>query len=457
MDRFTEMTEGPLKKLICRMAGPSMASMLVTAVYNMADTYFVGFIGTSATGAVGVVFSLMAVIMATGLFFGHGSGNAISRALGEQREEVASHMLATGFFCSFGMGALIAGAGLLFLEPLARFLGATETILPHACGYMRYILLGTPFMAASLTLNNQLRFQGSPKNGMLGIVSGALINIALDPIFIFALKMGTAGAGLATMLSQMFSFSLLLYGCTRAGNLRIRPKAFAVTRAAAWEMLRSGFPSMARQLLSAAATIALNRAARGYGDAAIAAMAIVSRLMSFANSAVLGFGQGFQPVCGFNYGAGRYDRVLAGYRFCQRTALTALLVAAGAGLAFAGPLVAVFRDDPAVLAVGVRALRLQCATFPLVGFVIMANMLFQNIGAALPASLLSIARQGLFFLPALLLLAPLLGILGLQLSQPIADICTFCLALPMSLRACKRLGEMGGDNAGKGLGNKCGS
>ena len=214
-DRFIQMTQSPLKGLILRMAVPSMASMLVTAIYNMVDTYFVGFIGTSATGAVGVVFSLMAIIMATGLFFGQGSGNAISRALGEQRQEEASHLLSTGFFCCFGVGVVIAVVGLIFMEDLARLLGATETILPHACGYMQYILIGTPFMAASLTLNNQLRFQGSPKNGMFGIMAGALINIVLDPIFIFALDMGTAGAGLATMLSQFCSFCILLYGCTR--------------------------------------------------------------------------------------------------------------------------------------------------------------------------------------------------------------------------------------------------
>ena len=210
--------QSPLKGLILRMAVPSMASMLVTAIYNMVDTYFVGFIGTSATGAVGVVFSLMAIIMATGLFFGQGSGNAISRALGEQRQEEASHLLSTGFFCCFGVGVVIAVVGLIFMEDLARLLGATETILPHACGYMQYILIGTPFMAASLTLNNQLRFQGSPKNGMFGIMAGALINIVLDPIFIFALDMGTAGAGLATMLSQFCSFCILLYGCTRGGQ-----------------------------------------------------------------------------------------------------------------------------------------------------------------------------------------------------------------------------------------------
>ena len=442
-DRFSQMTEGPLKGLILRMAGPSIVSMLVTAIYNMADTYFVGFIGTSATGAVGIVFSLMAVIMATGLFFGHGTGNAISRALGERREEEASHLLSTGFYCCFAAGLLITIVGLLFLEPLARLLGATETILPHACGYMRYILLGAPFMAASLTLNNQLRFQGNPKSGMFGILSGALINIVLDPLFIFGLNMGTAGAGLATMLSQMFSFGLLLYGCTRGENLRLRFRAFALTRATALEMMRAGFPAMARQLLSAAATIALNWAARDYGDGAIAAMAVVSRLMSFANSAVLGFGQGFQPVCGFNYGAGRYDRVLAGYRFSQKTALCALLILAGAGLLFAEPLVALFRDDAMVLSVGVPALRFQCLTMPCMGYVVIANMLFQNIGEALPASFLSIARQGLFFLPALGLLAPMLGVLGIQLAQPVADILTFAAALPMSLGACKKLAEKG--------------
>ena len=212
-----------------------------------------------------------------------------------------------------------------------------------------------------------------------------------------------------------------------------------MTRAAAWEILRTGFPSMARQLLSATAAIALNWAARDYGDAAIAAMAIVSRLMSFANSAVLGFGQGYQPVCGFNYGAGRFDRVLEGYRFCIKTAVLSLVLLAALGLLFAQPLVGLFRDDPAVTAIGTPALRFQCITLPLMGYVIIANMLFQNIGAAGFASLLSIARQGLFFLPILLVLASALGLLGIQLAQPVADAFTFCLTLPMSLWECRRL------------------
>ena len=442
MNRFEEMTEGPLKLLIGRMAGPSIASMLVTAVYNMVDTYFVGFIGTSATGAVGVVFSLMAVILAIGLFFGHGSGNAISRSLGEQRQEDAARMLSTGFFCCFALGVLIAVFGLLFLEPLAKLLGATETILPYACDYMRYILLGTPFMAATLTLNNQLRFQGSPKNGMVGMVAGAALNIALDPIFIFLLDMGTAGAGLATMLSQMFSFGLLLWGCTREGNLRIRLEDFHLTKQALWEMVRGGFPSLARQLLSAAAAIALNRAARTYGDAAIAAMAVVNRIMSFVNSTVLGLGQGYQPVCGFNYGAGRYKRVLEGYNFCQRISLLAMVIAGLLGFIFARPLVILFQDDPQVAEIGARALRFQCLAFPLMGYVVIANMLFQNIGLALQSSFLAIARQGLFFLPILFLLTPTLGLLGLQISQPLADFLTGLFVLPMSLSACKKLREM---------------
>lgn len=306
-EKLTRMTTAPVRKLVCQMAVPTIISMLITNFYNMADTFFVGKLGTSATGAVGVVFSLMAVIQTFGFFFGHGSGNYISRAMGSQEMDDAERMAATGFGSSFFIGCVLALMGLVFQKPLARLLGSTETILPYAQDYMSIILLGAPFMASSLTLNNQLRFQGSAMFAMVGITAGGILNIILDPILIFGFDMGIRGAALATLISQLVSFVILFAMTRRPGNIRIRLRLYSF-RLSFWkEILRGGTPSLCRQGLASVATICLNLAAGPYGDAAIAAMSIVSRIMNFAGSALIGFGQGFQPVCGFNYGAGRYD------------------------------------------------------------------------------------------------------------------------------------------------------
>lgn len=431
-NKHTLMTTAPVQKLIGRLALPSIVIMLVSAFYNMADTYFVGSLGTSATAAVGVVFALMALIQSVGFFFGHGAGNYISRELGAQNVERASTMAATGFFSALIAGGCIAAIGLVFAEPLARLLGSTDTILPHALDYMRFILLGAPFMASSLMLNNLLRFQGSAFYGMIGMVAGAALNIALDPLFIFGFDMGVAGAGLATMLSQAVSCVLLLIGCTRKGNIRIRVRHFAPSKLAYKEMLRGGSPSLFRQGLGSVAAITLNQLAGAYGDAAIAAMAIVQRVVMVASSALIGFGQGFQPVCGFNYGAGLFGRVRQAFWYCVKVSTAVLVGIAILGFLFAPQIIALFRaDDAEVITIGALALRLQCLTVPTFGWNIMCNMMFQTIGKAVRASLIAIARQGLFLLLFLLVLTPAQGLFGLQLSQPCADIATLILSIPL--------------------------
>jgi putative MATE family efflux protein len=440
--KFRLMTEAPVEGLVCRMAGPTIAIMLISALYNMADTYFVGSLGTSATGGVGVVFSLMAIIQALGFFFGHGSGNYISRALGAHHMEQASSMAATGFISALVGGLAVTVLGLTWLEPLARFLGATDTILPHACAYLFYILLGAPWMTGSLTLNNLLRFQGSAFYGMIGMISGAVLNVVLDPIFIFVFGMGVAGASLATMLSQFVSFCLLLVGCSRGGNISVNPRNFSFRPYIYREILRGGFPSLCRQGIASLGTLCLNRVAGGYGDAAIAAISIVQRVTMFANSTLLGFGQGFQPVCGFNYGAGRYDRVMRAFWFCMKVSTVFLCVLATAGFVFAPSIIALFRrDDPTVIAIGALALRFQCVTFPLMGWFVLNNMMLQTIGKSVRASILALARQGLFLLPFLYGLTPFFGLLGLQMTQSAADLATFILALPLGLGSLREMAE----------------
>ncbi|MDY3984987.1 MATE family efflux transporter [Dysosmobacter sp.] len=440
--KFHQMTEEPVGRLICHLALPCIISMLVTAFYNMADTFFVGMLDSdSATGAVGVVFSLMAIIQAVGFFFGHGSGNFISRELGKHHYEEASNMAATGFFSALATGLVICVLGQIFLEPLAYLLGSTDTILPYAKAYLRFILLGAPWMTASLVLNNQLRFQGSAAYAMVGITSGAVLNIALDPLLIFVFGMGVAGAALATIISQFISFCLLLVGCSRGGNLRIRASRVQLKWSYYSQVIRGGLPSLARQGLASIATICLNLAAKPYGDAAIAAMGVVQRIMMFGASAMIGFGQGFQPVCGFNYGARLYHRVKEGFWFCVKTS-TAFLFAVGTlGFIFAPHLVALFRDSPEVIACGTAALRFQCVTFCFQGWVVMSNMMLQTIGRTVPATFLAMARQGIFFIPLVWILSALLGLTGIQMTQMVSDLLTLACAIPIQLKALKAMSQ----------------
>lgn len=439
-EKYIKMTTPPVETLICRLAAPCIVSMLVTAFYNMADTYFVGMLkSNAATGAVGVVFSVMAVIQAIGFFFGQGSGNFISRELGKKNYDQASQMAATGFVSALATGLVICILGQIFLEPLAVFLGSTPTILPHTTAYLRVILYGAPWMCASFVLNNQLRFQGSASYAMVGIVVGAVLNIILDPIMIFSMNLGVAGAGWATILSQLVSFCLLLGGTRRGGNIRMNLANFRFSGFYFSWIFKGGLPSLARQGLASVATICLNNAAMGYGDAAIAAMSVVQRITMFGASAMIGFGQGFQPVCGFNYGAGLYSRVRKGFWFCVKVSTVALLAIAALGYGFAPKLVALFRDDPQVVAYGAAALRYQCITFCLQGWVVMGNMMQQSMGKTVPATFMAVARQGLFFIPMVWILSAALGFTGVQLSQSAADLITFAVSIPIQARILREL------------------
>lgn len=438
--KYRQMTEPPVGKLICKLAVPCIISMLVTAFYNMADTYFVGMLNSNAaTGAVGVVFSMMAIIQAVGFFYGQGSGVYISSQLGKKNYQEASNMAATGFYAALLTGLVICILGQIFIEPLAYFLGSTATILPYTEAYLRVILFGAPWMTASLVLNNQLRFQGSASYAMVGIVTGAIVNIVLDPIFIFTLGMGVAGAGWATIISQFVSFCLLLKGCSKGSNISIHIKNVRFRFFYVRMIFKGGFPSLARQSLASVATICLNHAAQPFGDAAIAAMGVVQRITMFGFSAMLGFGQGFQPVCGFNYGAGLYSRVRKGFWFCVRISLVFLLCVCVLGYIFAPNLVGMFRDDPAVIECGAKALRFQCMTLFLQSWVVMSNMMMQSMGLVAPATFLAVARQGCFFIPLVLILSSLFGLTGIQMTQSIADLLTFLCAVPLQLKVLKNL------------------
>ena len=439
-EKFHRMTEAPIGGLICSLGAPCIVSMLVTSFYNMADTFFVGMLkSNSATGAVGVVFSMMAIIQAVGFFFGHGSGNYISRELGRKNYDGAEEMAATGIFSSAAAGTVIFIFGELFLEKLAYALGSTDTILPYATAYLGAILIGAPWMTASLVLNNLLRFQGSAFYAMVGIISGAVLNIALDPILIFAFDLGVAGAGYATIISQLLSFCVLLIGYVKSGSVPLRFRNIRFKWFYYSMIIKGGLPSLARQGLSSLATISINHAAGPFGDAAIAAMGVVQRITMFGFSAMIGFGQGFQPFCGFNYGAGLYKRVKEGFWFCVKTSFVFLVAVSALGFVFAPQLISVFRDDPEVIEIGGRALRLQCLTFFTNSWVVMSNMMEQVMGKTVPATFLASARQGIFFIPLVFALSAAFGIIGVQMAQPASDLLTLACAVPIQLIVMKNM------------------
>ena len=422
-EKYKQMMEEPVHTLIPRLALPSMVSMIVVAVYNMADTFFVSQLGTSASAAVGVIYSMVAIIQAIAFMIGMGSGNEISRLLGAKKQEEAEHYVAIGFFTEILLGVSIAIFSIIYIEALVYALGSTKTIAPYAISYAKYVLLGTPFIMASLGMNNMLRFQGNSFYSMLGIATGGILNMFLDPLFIYGFHMGIMGAALATTLSQIVSFSILLYQCNRMpACISVSFKNFKPSLKRYSLIFRFGLPSLARQGIAGVSTIILNFSAHPYGDAAIAAMAIVMRIIMFLNSLVIGFGQGFQPVCGYCYGAKNYKRVEEAYRFSLKVCFLMLMVMGTAVFIFAKPLITVFRKgDAEVIRIGYLALRLQCLTIPLSAQITMANMFSQTTGYPFRASFVALLRQGICLIPVLLILPPVFGLLGVQMSQPISD------------------------------------
>lgn len=452
-EKFRQMIETPVNRLIPSLAVPTIISMLVTSIYNMADTFFVSQIGTSASGAVGVIFSAMAMIQAIGFTLGMGSGNNISRALGDRQEEKAGVFAAVAFYTAGIIGILITLFGTLFSRQMVYFLGATQTIAPYAQDYARYILFAAPFMLTSFVMNNILRAQGSALFAMIGITTGGILNMILDPLFIFGFHMGISGAAIATMVSQMVSFGILLYQCNSHEDcIKIQISRFRPTAAICGSILHAGLPSFCRQGLASVATVVLNFAAGPFGDAAIAAMSIVTRFMMFINSSLIGFGQAFQPVCGFNFGAKRYDRVLEAFWFCVKVAVVMLTSFGIVAFCFSRPIITAFRrEDLQVIEIGTLVLRLQVLTMPFQAWVIMVNMLTQSIGYGFRASIVAMGRQGLFLIPALLVLPKVFGLFGLQIAQPIADMLTFVLATVVVAGILKELGQLREEEAGAAL------
>lgn len=441
LDRqYKEMTETSVEKLILRLSVPTIISMLVTNIYNMADTFFVGKLGTSASAAIGIVFSLMTINQALGFMCGHGCGSNISRKLGNKQGDAAIKFASTGFFMSLFLGVLIMIIGIIFMEPLLRIMGSTDTIMPYAKSYGICILLSAPFMTGSCVLNNVLRYEGKAALAMVGLTLGGVLNIIGDPIFIFVLNMGTLGAGISTAVSQVISFFVLLsmFGGDRTVS-RLRFSAISWDIKDILNILYTGLPSLIRQGMMSVSTMVLNYMSMPYGDASIAAMSIVSRVCNFIFAIALGISQGFQPVSAFNFGAKKFKRVKRAFIFCCGLSMIILGILSVLSLIFSGHIIGLFRDDADVIGVGTFALRAQCIVLFVSPITLAASMMFQGAGENLASSIASFLRSGITFIPMVAILPRFFGIYGIQLAQPVADVISFVVVMPLIVRFFKKI------------------
>lgn len=439
--QYKKMTETPILSLLIKLSIPTIIGMMCTMIYNLVDTAFVGSLGTSQSGAVGVVFGFMAILQAAGFMYGQGAGSLLSRSLGEKNQEEATVITSTGFFSSLVTAILISIVGFISLDKLVRILGSTETIAPYAKTYMRFILAAAPLMVTSFTLNNFLRYEGKAFLGVIGLMSGGVLNIAGDALFMFGLKMGIAGAGLSTAISQSVSFvillSMFLSGKTQT---RISVRKVNIGDKRLYNILTTGLPSLLRQSLASLGTIVLNiEAARFSGDAAVAAMSIVNKVSFGVFSVALGIGQGFQPISAFNYGAKKYKRLRDSYKYTMIASIVVLIVLSS--LIFIAPdkIIRIFRDDDEVVSIGVRALILLCTSQIFIPPCMVTEMLMQTTGKKLIASILSSLRTGILYIPLMLILPEIRGLYGVQEAQPLAYVLSCPIAVYFAVKFFKEL------------------
>ena len=438
-----QMTTKPVGKLVLSMAVPNIVAMLVSSVYNMVDTYFVSQVSISASAAVGIVFPLFFIIQAVSMTFAIGGGSYIARSLGKGDVDTANKTFSTSFILSVGIGSIIGVLSIIFMTPLMKFLGATPTALPYALDYAFYVIIATPFFSASFVLQAILRQEGSARLAMFGMAAGSILNMILDPLFIFTFDLGIKGAALATSLSQMISFIILFTFILRNKSItKLKVSLFTLNKKILGEIIKIGSPSFIQMGILSIAPILLNKAASAYGDIALGSIIIVNRIITNIVSAVNAYGQGFQPVCGYNYGAKYFDRVRNAFKF---TVTTSVLVLTGIGIIgyiFAPQIMVLFRgDDPEFIRIGSTIMRASCVTLPLVTYITISNMLFQSCGKALKAAILSLSRQGFCFLPYILILPNYFHLNGVIFSQPLADLTTFLISIPLTIGLFKELSK----------------
>ena len=437
------MTTAPVGSLIVSLALPAVVSMLTTSAYNTADAYFVSQIGTSASGAVGIVFAVMAVLQAIGFTLGMGAGSVVSRALGAKDADTANRYASTAFFCSLSLGAAVCIIGHIFLDRLMTLMGATPTILPLARDYAYWIFYGAPVICGAFTMNIILRSEGHAAFAMRGLVSGGFLNVILDPIFIFKLELGISGAAMATMISQCVSFLILLsFFLRHKSEVRMNIKRVSLKPRVLFEIFSLGFPSFTRQAFASISAAALNIAASGYGDAAVAAMSIVGRVFFLIQSVVIGIGHGFTPVAGYSYGAGNIRRVRKAFWFTIKGEMLLMMLLAAASYTLAPDIISLFRrNDTEVIAIGTMAMRFQSLSLILAPLLVTSSMMHQGLGYAWRATLLSCLRNGICFIPMIALLPHIFGLTGVEAAQTAADALSFLITLPFTYCFLKMLKE----------------
>ena len=435
---YIKMTQTPVSKLIFSLGIPTTISMLITNIYNMADTYFVGTLGESAQAATGVLFTVQAIMQGIAFMLGHGGGTFIAKYLADKNTKEASKYISTSFFTGGLFGILITILGLLFLKPLVLFLGSTPTILPYAMDYGKCILSAAPFIICSFVLNNGLRYEGKALYAMYGLTAGGILNIFGDYFLIVKLNMGVFGAGLATAISQVISFLILLYMYVTMAQSKISLRSVSREWKTYLSIFRVGLPSLIRQGLTSVTVGLMNNVTKPFGDAAIAAMSVVSRYSNFLMCVGLGMGQGFQPVASFNYQAKEYDRVKKGLVFTTCFGLIFIGAMSTVSILFAEPIITIFQKSPEVITIGAKALRFTAFGMMFMPFSVPVNMLYQSIQQPTISSVLSMIRSGAVTIPILLLVVPFTGLLGIQLAQPAADVIAGLISIPFILRFLKQ-------------------
>ena len=439
-ERRQFMLEGNLLKVIPVIALPQVVSMLIDSLYNMADTYFVSQLGKAATAAVGVNDSLMMIVRAISLGFGMGASSYISRQLGAKNHDEASRAASTTLITAMGVITSISVLAFIFRQPLVVLLGATETSKSFSIEYASWILLSAPFTAASVCLSQSLRAEGSTTYSMIGSVSGCIINIFLDPLFISVLGMGVAGAAIATGISKLISVMILLYPYrARMCIIDIRLKYFTPKLPLYSESARMGIPTMLRTSLMSISTIIINNIAGGFGDAALAAVSVANKSMKFVASAVMGFGQGFQPIAGFCWGAKKYKRVKKAFALTSFIGIVLCTILGTALFIFAEPAITIFSSDLDVLDIGMLLIRSQCVVLPMHVWVIISTGMFQALGKPFQAGFLGLCRQAFSLIPCVIIMTNIWGLTGLSLAQAASDVVSFCFAAAMVIPMIKEL------------------
>lgn len=429
-----------IRTLIPRMAIPTITAQLITTVYNLVDTYFVSTLGTNATAAVGVNSSLERMITVIGSLIGAGACSYIARLLGAKDDEHANRVLSTSFFTGLGMGVMFLIAGKLMIGDVVYWLGATPDCAAYSMQYATYVLYAAPFMIGSFILNMCLRSEGSATYSMIGIGIGGVINCFLDPLFIYTFGLGVAGASMATAISKFISFCILCWPYIRKTSLvTISIRKFKVVMLDVKEVLAIGSSSFFRSLLTVAASVAINRVAGTYSTAALAALSVANRVMEFPFAIILGFGQGYQPVVGFNWGAKAWKRVKESYTFSCMLSVIGAIVMGLIIFPFAEQIIHVFNKqaDYEVLQLGLLCVRIQCLSLVFHALSSLINMFYAGIGDAKFAMAMNLARQGYCFYPALLIAPMIWGINGVAYTQAIADILSVLVIVPLGLHALK--------------------